>query len=352
MAISDSELPNFGDKYLQYFNPERQKFELRRKSTNEGCLGISEAMELLGRLMKKHQLSFIPNTSDKTLLLLPFAFIEPEEGDRLLNTSTKEMYTVEQIIRNPDTNQWNGVVKLDLVNQPSIEERHSLRYLNSDRYLKFDHEYPDSLVNIPRANLEGQLQNLPPIVPTIAWSLQVVEPGGLGKPFDSRKELKPRLRESTKDPYVSGYTVEIWGQFFDNIVQFDAYSSGFKQSERLLSWMEQFVKLYTGFLRQKGISNIFFWRRNQEQQTSAWRQALPIKTTQFYFRTEEIEAIYQRDILKMDITLGVSETDTEYNDGLKYIASQKVSGNYTSQEYRELFYRSGEYLFGDLDIRQ
>ena len=91
MSISDSELPNFGDTYLQYFNPERQKFELRRKSQTEGCLSISECMELIERVLRRHQLSFIPNRADKSLLLLPFAFIEPKVGDRILNNSTKEV---------------------------------------------------------------------------------------------------------------------------------------------------------------------------------------------------------------------------------------------------------------------
>ena len=308
MSLSDSELPNFGDKYLQYFNPSRQSFELRRKSTNEGSLSISEAMELIERLMRKHQLSYVPNKSDRRLVLLPFAFVEPSKGDKIRNNVTQEVYTIDQIIKNPDTNQWNGLVKLDLVNPPSIEGRHSLSYLDPVNYIRFDHEFPDVLLNIPRANLEGELKNLPPIVPTVTWSLKTVEPGGLGKAFDSRKELKPRLRESTKDPYVTGYTVEIWGQFFDNIVQFDAWTSGFKATERLLSWMEQFIKLYTGFLRERGLSQLFFWRRQEETQINTWRQQLPVKGSQFYFRTEEIEAVYQRDTLKIDISIGAEAT--------------------------------------------
>jgi hypothetical protein len=351
MSLSDAQLPNFGDKYLQYFNPNRQQFELRRKSTNEGSLGVSEAMELIERLMRKHQLSYVPNKTDKRLLLLPFAFVQPAEGTKIINTVTKEIYTIDQVILNPDTNQWNGLVKLDLINPPSIENRHSLSYLDKTNYIKFDHEFPDVLLNTPRANLEGELRNLPPLVPTITWSLKTVEPGGTGKPFDSRKELKPRLRESTKDPYVNGYTVEIWGQWFDNIVQFDAWTSGFKASERLLTWMEQFMKLYTGFLRQRGVSNIFFWRRQEETQINTWRQQLPVKSSQFYFRTEEIEAVYQRDILKIDISIG-AEDYIPYDNNYRYIAGQIVSGAYTPDQYRELFYRSGEYLFGDLDIRQ
>ena len=39
-------------------------------------------------------------------------------------------------------------------------------------------------------------------------------------------------------------------------------------------------------------------------------------------------------------------------NSLRYIADKKGSGLLSSEEYRALFYRSGEYLFGDLDIRQ
>ena len=49
MSLNNISLPNFGDRYLQYFNPDIQKFELRRKSTNDGCVTISKSMGLIGR---------------------------------------------------------------------------------------------------------------------------------------------------------------------------------------------------------------------------------------------------------------------------------------------------------------
>jgi len=346
-----SDLPNFGDYYLQYFNDERQQFELRRKSRAEGNIGISEAMDLISLLMRKHQLSFVPNKNDKRLVLFPFAVVVPKKGDKVINLTTKEEYTIDQIILNPKTNKWNGLVKFDLVNAPSIEGRHSLQYQDFDNYIKFEHEFPESLLNIVSANSLGTIVNKPPMAPTVTWSIKVKEPGSLGEPFGSKKELKPRLRESTKDPFVPGYTVEIYGQWFEYIVQFDAWAQDFRTTERLLSWVEQFLKLYSGYLRRNGIANMLFWKRTSEMQETAWRQQFPCKSTQFYFRTEELEAVYQRDILKIDISLGTSEV-LPYKNQYKYIADQLVSGNYTPEEYRNLFYRSGEYLFGDLDIRQ
>lgn len=348
-----NDLPAFGDKYLQVFNPLRQQFELRRKSTAEGNLSISESMDLLSLLLKKHQSSFVPNKIDRNLIIFPYAIIELKANDKIINKETKEVYIVDQVLKNPKTNNWEGLVKLkNVINPPSIEKRETLEFQNPDRYINFEHEYPDALLNIISANPEGILENIPNIVPTITWKLTRVEPGAYGEPFGSRKEFKSRLRESVKDPLIPGYTVEIRGQYFDNIIEFGAWSNTFRACERLTSWIESFIKLYSGYLRKSGIEQVFFWRRNEELQKTAWRQQLPTKSTQFYFRTEEIEAVYQRDILKIDITIGTSETYVPYTNKSTYVADQLLTGNYTPEDYRNCFYRSGEYLFGNIDILQ
>lgn len=348
-----NDLPAFGDKYLQVFNPLRQQFELRRKSTAEGNLSISESMDLLSLLLKKHQSSFVPNKIDRNLIIFPYAIIELKANDKIINKETKEVYIVDQILKNPKTNNWEGLVKLkNVINPPSIEKRETLEFQNPDRYINFEHEFPDALLNIISANPEGILENIPNIVPTITWKLTRVEPGAYGEPFGSRKEFKSRLRESVKDPLIPGYTVEIRGQYFDNIIEFGAWSNTFRACERLTSWIESFIKLYSGYLRKSGIEQVFFWRRNEELQKTAWRQQLPTKSTQFYFRTEEIEAVYQRDILKIDITIGTSETYVPYTNKSTYVADQLLTGNYTPEDYRNCFYRSGEYLFGNIDILQ
>ncbi len=351
--LTPSELPEFGDFYLQIFNPHTQSYELRRKSRTEGVLSMSETMELISNLLRKYQLTFVPNKTNKNIVVFPFCLIEPKKGDKIRNLDTQEIYTVDQIIKNPTTGQWNGVVQLDLVNPPSIELRHTLEYLNFDRYVRFDHESPSSIPNHISANTEGIIKSPPPIAPTITWSLQRVEPGSIGKPFDARKELKPRLRESTKDPFVTGYTVEIWGQWFDNIVQFESWSNDNRMSERLIRWFEQFLRLYTGYIRQRGISNLFFWRRDPDDVKTTWRQVFAVRSSQWYFRTEELEAVYLRDILKVDISVGYeAELTSRLLNEPKYIADQLITGNFSPEQYRSLFYRSGEYLFGDLDIQQ
>lgn len=353
MSIQYNELPSFGDSYLQYFDPESKSFHLRRRSRASGNISITEAMELISVYLRRYQMSFVPNKLDKNLILFPFLFIEPQVGQQIRNVTTGEVYTIEQILKNPQTKKWEGLLRFNLVNAPSIEQRHKLEYLNFDNYIRYEHEHPASAPNLLGANTDREQQTIAPMVPTVTWSLKVVEPGAFGQAFSSKKQLKPVLRESTKDPYVQGYTVDILGQSFDNIVQFSSWSHDNRTSEILIGWFDQFLKLYTGPLRQQGIEQMYFWKREQDSTNTTWRQTFAVRDSQWYFRTEELQAVYQRDILKIDITIDSSDTmQSRLLNDVRYIADQKVSGQLTSEEYRNLFYRSGEYLFGDLDILQ
>lgn len=352
--IQYSDLPEFGQKYLQVFDPDQKSFHVRRRSRADGNIGISEAMELISSFLRRYQMAFIPNKDNGSLVMFPYMFSRPIAGDKIRNITSGEVYTVEQIILNPVTENWEGLVKLSTINPPTIENKAKLEYLNFDRYIKFDHELPSAIPNQVDANSEGIQKNPPPMVPTITWSLKRVEPGSFDKPFGTSKQYKPQLRESAKDPYVQGYTVDIFGQAFDNLVQFTSWSHDHRTSERLIKWFEQFLKLYTGALRKNGLAQMFFWERTQDSIKTNWRQYYAVRDTQWYFRTEELEAVYQRDILKIDVSIGLDSgttTNTMFNE-TRYIADQKVSGRLSRDEYRSLFYRSGEYLFGDLEIRQ
>lgn len=346
-------LPKFGDHYRQYYNPDLEIIEIRRKSTKPTNCSVTEGMEYISSFLRNHQTTYIPSKGSDKLLLFPFLFIKPRQGDKIKNITTKETYTVDQVINNPKTGKWEGLLKLDLVNKPAIERREILEFEDQKNYVDFTHSYPSSISNLINANSENVMQNSPPMLPTITWKIVRMEPGGLGKPFDSRKEFKPRLRESLKDPLVPGYTVEVFGKIIDSIVQFECWTHDHKSSERLVRWFENFLNTYTGYLRQCGIGDLFFWQRTQEEFNKVWRQSFAVRGTQYYFRTEELEASYERDLVRLDISL---ETTDRISPRLfrehRYIADQLVTGELSYSGYRDLFYRSGEYLFGDIDIIQ
>jgi hypothetical protein len=352
MNFDYDDLPAFGDRYLQYFNTNTEAIEIRSRSIAAGNLNVSQALELIDLFLKKHQMTYIPHMEDNNLFMFPFMFIEPSPGDKIRNRKTGEMYTIDQVIKNPKTKKWHGLLRLDLTNAPSITNNEELEFEKFDNYLEFNYIYPESISNSLSTNREERLREVPSnFRPTITWNLIRREPGSMGrKIFDTRKELKPRLREMVKDPLVPGHTVEIFGQVFDNLVQFDCWSGDYKTSEILVGWFEQFLSLYTKYVRQYGVSQLIFWQRTDDNIETSWRQTFNVRGTQFYLRTEDLYAEYSRDLLRLNINVDQEITENRIFRERRYIADQLVTGELTYDEYRALFTRSGEHLFINMNI--
>jgi hypothetical protein len=352
--MSLDNLHELGDLYYQYFDPVQKSFEVRRKSRTEGNISINECMEYIDAYLRKYQLTFVPNKLDKNVIFFPFMFNEPAKGDKIHNITTNETYTVDQAIKNPDSRIWEGLVRLNLQNPPSVERLHALDYHTVNKLVRFEHEVPDTIPNPVGANLERLLKEPPSLYPTVTWTIISVEPGTLGTMGSSRKEWKPRLRESVKDPLVPGHTIEIYGQRFENTVQFDCWSNDPRTSDQLVKWFEQFMRLYSGHLRRAGTGQIMFLKRNRDESNQTWRQSYSTRGSRYLIETEQLDAAYSRDILNLDISISTSTTsppNRKFNE-TRWIADQMVTGELNSEEYRALFYRSGEYLFGGMDIRQ
>jgi hypothetical protein len=350
-----SDFGNFSDKYLEFFNPATKSLELRYKSQTEGNLTLTQTMDLIDDLLAKYQTYYTTSDYDKNLIFFPFMFIIPKEGDKLLNENTKEIYTVDQIIRNPETNQWQGLVRLNLNSKPNRIAGENLTWITKDRYVKFDHAYSTASPNEINANNSGDELNSPPMIPEISWFIQTKEPAGIGgSAFSPRKEYKSRLRDTVKDPVVDGYTVEIYGQWFDNIVQFDAWYANNRATENLAEWFEQFMRHHNWMLRKYGVNQSFFWKRIVDETKQQWRQPVWKRSIQYYFRTEQLEAVYQRDLLKLDFNIELaSGGQLPTNLGKRYIADQLVSGQLSASGYRSLFYdQSGNFVFGNINILQ
>lgn len=346
---------NFTDKYQQVYDPASRALELRYKSQAEGSMSIMQTMELIDTLLKKYQTVYKTSKYDKNLILFPFMFVEPVEGDKLLNTATNEEYTVDQLILDPGTNEWQGLVRLSLTNPPDASKGENIILLNSDRYVSFDHGFKPSSPNSISANNSGGENISAPMRPEIVWTLAKKEPAATsGRPFEGTKEYKPRLRETYKDPVVDGYSVSVYGQWFDSIVQFDVWYANNRAAERLVDWFDQFMSNNSWILRRAGVAQIFFWQRTADDLKQQWRQPVWHRSVQYYLRTEQLHAVYERDLLKLNIVLDVATGDIlGALGGKRYIADQLVSGKLTASGYRRLFYdESGIFIFGDFDILQ
>lgn len=341
----------------RYYDRTEAKKRARERSQAEDNLSLTEAIDLIELYLKVHQLSFIPHKSDPTLFRFPFMFRKPAIGSKIVNITTNEIYTVQQLLDDPDENRWNGVIKLNIEgNPPSNQERHALVYAPSDKdnYVVFESEFPSVLVNQSSSNTDGISNSVPPLSPTITWSVVSSTPGSLDKISSNKVELSPRLRETKKDPLVPGYSIEIFGQTIDNFVQFDIWSTKPKESEDLIRWFQGFMAQYSYGLKRCGLKEVLFNQRLTDDLKRTWRQGVYVKSLQYFMRTEELSQRYERDLVKLDISVDIASSGLTRTIDLeeRYIAGQKVTGQITDEDYNNLFYRSGEYMFGETYYNQ
>ncbi|RMG69773.1 MAG: hypothetical protein D6710_08280 [Nitrospirae bacterium] len=316
------------------------------KSTRIRSADINDAMEMIGLLMRLHELTYYRHSIEKNLLLFPYMFKKPESGQKLRNTVTGEIYTIEQAIVNPVAMRWEGVVKISSQTPPDPTKGERLEFVGTDGLVEFTSEFPIANV-VDGQDEEGMLEDGGPIRPTITYSLFRQEPGSIGKaPFAPAKNYKPEVREILKSTKTPGHSIEILGQYFDSIIEFNCWATDNRSADSLADWFQRFMTQYIKVLKLNGVVEVLFWQRLRDAAVTKWRQDLISRTLQYFFRTESLIPVVLRDISNIDITMGVEDEIVDTRE--RWVAGQLVTGKLTQEQYESMFVdTSGNYLFGN-----
>ena len=143
---------------------------------------------------------------------------------------------------------------------------------------------------------------------TITWKVVRREVGVFtGTPFSestNRKEIKPRIRERAKfDPSKNNRLIDTYGQWYDNLVQFDVWAKTNEEAEVLIEWFEDFMDLYKFLFMKYGLENLIYWRRFEDQNIQRWANPLHVRSVQYYCRTEKLTIVPTYKIEQIHIKL-------------------------------------------------
>jgi hypothetical protein len=142
---------------------------------------------------------------------------------------------------------------------------------------------------------------------TITYKVSKREPGSMqAHPFDARKEIKPRVRRYIVDPDNPGYHIKVLGQWFDNIVQFEIWTTTANGADTLISWFEDFLYKYTWVWKKNGVQEILYNRRGIDEESTKWRNDLAYRSLWYFFRTEKIVTVREKDFSQLDIYVELS----------------------------------------------
>jgi hypothetical protein len=120
-------------------------------------------------------------------------------------------------------------------------------------------------------------------------------------PFDDNREVKPRARVIEKYEESGGY-VEIQGQRFDNLLQFDCWARTNTEANELISWLEGFLVRWEFWFASLGIDKMCYYASGSDLSPteaaamSSWRQPFKLRTVEWYVRDEKLYYSNQYDI--------------------------------------------------------
>lgn len=322
-----------------------------KKSKRDRNTDLPGSMELIDILLNQYECNYRSHNIDKSLLCFPYLFLRPADGDKIRNRTTGEIYTVVETVLNPRNKNWEGLVKLSYSSTyPDRNKVHKLEFLNEKNYVRFTSEDPKNL-GVESQDEEGLLIDKGPIRPTVVHSLIRKMPGTIGsRPFAPAKQYRPDLVETMRSADDPNHTVEIYMQRFDNLVQFDCWTTDNFSADKLADWFEKFMSLYGRVLKLNGVQEVLFWERLRDASVTKWRQDLKSRAVQYFMRTESLEAVFTRDITDVDISVSLADSISPCV-GIYEVAGQTVSGQLTPEEYNSMFRDTdGKYLFGDFHV--
>ncbi|QHW35663.1 hypothetical protein GZH47_32720 (plasmid) [Paenibacillus rhizovicinus] len=115
----------------------------------------------------------------------------------------------------------------------------------------------------------------------------------------SFKDIKPRHRATIRHPYREGEWVELRGQIFDVVVEFNVYSASAEQADEMIEELDEFLLLYKGFFKMNGVQEITFLQQLPDTVITDFRFPIACRPIQYTMRFEKIMPLFLNQIQQM-----------------------------------------------------
>ena len=141
--------------------------------------------------------------------------------------------------------------------------------------------------------------------------------------------LKPLLTEVQKEIDENGNETGdaflIYRQWFDANIEFDIYGNNPKECRELCQKFEELITIYSGYLKRKGLSEIFFLREISPKSSLNFSENIPMRCILYYVRFENITPERVSVINSINTQIGANRIDTKKVRSL--IEKSKINNN-------------------------
>jgi len=123
--------------------------------------------------------------------------------------------------------------------------------------------------------------------------------------------LKPVLmdiqQEKDGEGKDTGDSFLIYRQWFDSNVEFDIYGHNNKECRELTRRLEELLLVYAGYLKRKGLAEIFFLREISPKSSLNFSENVPMRCILYYVRFESIVPVRVSSINQINAKIGANQ---------------------------------------------
>jgi len=335
-------LRDFNKQFVEWYDPRRNMTRVRLLQGD--CANLEDAFDMIEGLLRIYQSQHEVNRESAWHLHFPNMIVEPHVGDKIHNITTDEIYEVQFLGRDPYHQVWDHTCILSGTTSPLRTDR--LVVIDKDRLISFTLGYPmHSTKRVTETDGALGHAESEPWRPTITARLRRKEPASIGShPFGDRKVIKPMLMETFRDPEDrETFSLEIWRQPFDNMIQFDCWDVNPLGALRLSEWFEQFMRTHVGTLKRHGVAEILFWDQRDQEAREQWREGIVAQSVRYFFRTETLSVVRRSNLTTMSLHLRVVKHESGLHGGGPWPSGEELW-------FGRVHNSSGDYLYGTFDI--
>ncbi len=142
--------------------------------------------------------------------------------------------------------------------------------------------------------------------------------------FSPKPILAGIQKEVTEDGEETGDSFLIYRQWFDSNIEFDIYAQNNKECRELLQKLEELILVYSGYLKRKGLAEIFFLREISPKSSLNFSENTPMRCILYYVRFECVTPVRISTINSINAKIGANQvTSTTVKTLLKQNKERK-----------------------------
>ena len=132
-----------------------------------------------------------------------------------------------------------------------------------------------------------------------------------------KNEYKPIVREEIVecDELNEQRKGQIYGQFFDCIVQFNIFAAENKLANQVMEKFEELMIAYAGYFKKQGVSDLYFKEQITDSEYNNFRETLSVRNIRYYVQIEKLTVIFNRRIDDIKLVGDTVETKNNQTQG-------------------------------------